>query len=134
MAQHLKIMGVHGLGDHRASPWQAEWEAAVRGVFHNQGAVDLEFSFVNYDQIFAKVDLSVWETLQAVAKLTSSAVSTTIGARRGLLGNVSEKLKWIAGYVVAWLEDEAFKTQTRQLVLKAVAEQAPDVILAHSLG
>ena len=134
MARQLKIMGVHGLGDHRSSPWKEEWQATISRVFENQGEVALEFCFVDYDDLFDKVDLSVWETLQAVAKLTSSAVSTTLSGRRGLISGISEKLRWTAGYVVAWLEDEQFKKQTRKRVLDAVSQNAPDIILAHSLG
>jgi hypothetical protein len=33
MPQTLKIMGVHGLGDHRSSPWKEDWEQTVREVF-----------------------------------------------------------------------------------------------------
>lgn len=134
MAKPLKIMGVHGLGDHRQAPWKEEWQAAVERVFRNQNAVNLEFTFVSYDDIFAGVDLSVWETMQAVAKLTSSAVSTTVTGRRGLVGAISEKVKWTAGYVVAWVENDDFKKRTRKRVLEAVANEQPDVILAHSLG
>lgn len=134
MPQTLKIMGVHGLGDHRASPWKEEWEQTVREVFTHKSGVQLEFCFVSYDQIFAAVDLSIWETMQAAAKLSSSAVSTTISGRRGILGDISDKIRWTAGYVVAWLEDEDFKKRSRKLVLDAVAQEKPDIILAHSLG
>jgi len=134
MAKPLKIMGVHGLGDHRNQPWQEEWQAAIQHVFRNQADVQLEFNFVSYDDIFAGVNLSVWQTMQAVAKLTSSAVSTTVTGRRGLVSDISEKVKWTAGYVVAWVENEAFQKQTRKRVLDAVAQERPDIILAHSLG
>ena len=36
--------------------------------------------------------------------------------------------------MVAWVEDEGFKRQSRKRVLDAVREHEPDVILAHSLG
>ncbi|MGH7346931.1 MAG: caspase family protein, partial [Candidatus Rokuibacteriota bacterium] len=70
----LKILGVHGLGDHRNSTWKEDWTAALRAVFPGQQAVEgrervqLEFAFVTYDDIFESVDLSVWETMQAVWK------------------------------------------------------------------
>ena len=119
MPQTLKIMGVHGLGDHRSSPWKEDWEQTVREVFAQQSGVQLEFCFVSYDDIFASVDLSVWESMQAVAKLASSAVSTTVSGRRGVLDDISDKIKWTGGYVVAWLEDEDFKKRSRKRVLDA---------------
>jgi metacaspase-1 len=134
MTQPLKVMCVHGLGDHRKTPWKEVWQDAVSKVFANYGEVKLEFSFITYDPIFEKVNLSAWETMQAVWKLTRSAVGSVISGRRGIVADVPDKVKWTAGYVVAWLEDEAFKQQTRKLVLDAVASESPDVILAHSLG
>lgn len=134
MSKPLKVMCVHGLGDHREKPWIKEWQATITDVFKNHDDVELEFTFVTYDPIFAKVKLSAWESMQAVWKLTSSAVSTTVTGRRGIVSDVSDKIKWTAGYVVAWVEDERFQQQTRKLVLDEIAQQAPDIILAHSLG
>jgi hypothetical protein len=127
-------MCVHGLGDHRNTPWKEDWQAAIAKVFANYGDVKLEFSFVTYDPIFEKVKLSAWETMQAVWKLSRSAVSVAITGRRGIVSDVPDKVKWTAGYVVAWVEDAAFQQQTRKLVLDEVTRQSPDVILAHSLG
>ncbi len=56
----VKILGVHGLGDHRNSTWKEDWTAALRAVFPGQQAVEgrerieLEFAFVTYDDIFEK--------------------------------------------------------------------------------
>jgi len=130
----LKILGVHGLGDHRNSTWKQDWQAAVVKAFPGQDNIDLEFEFLSYDYIFEKVDISAWESMQAVWKLTQSGVSSTLGGRRGFLGDVSDQVKWTAGYVVAWLEDEEFKKKTRALVLETLVEKQPDIILAHSLG
>ena len=130
----MKILGVHGLGDHRNSTWKEDWKAALLAVFPGQQDVELEFSFLSYDDIFEQVDLSAWETMQAVWKLTRSGVSAAVRRRRGVLGDVSDRVKWTAGYVVAWVEDEAFQQQTRARVLDVVAAEQPDMILAHSLG
>ncbi|MFN0313995.1 MAG: caspase domain-containing protein [Burkholderiales bacterium] len=130
----IKILGVHGLGDHRNSTWKEDWKAALLAVFPGQQDVQLEFSFLTYDDIFEQVDLSVWETMQAVWKLTRSGVSSVLHRRRGVLGDISDRVKWTAGYVVAWAEDEDFQKQTRARVLDAVAAEQPDIVLAHSLG
>jgi hypothetical protein len=136
----VKILGVHGLGDHRASTWKEDWQAALLAVFPGQQAVaeqehiQLEFAFLTYDDIFEDVDLSVWETMQAVWKLARSGATTALGRRRGVLSDVSDRVRWTAGYVVAWVEDEQFKKQTRQRVLDALVAEEPDFVLAHSLG
>jgi metacaspase-1 len=136
----LKILGVHGLGDHRTSTWKADWRTALLAAFPGQQAADgrepiqLEFAFVTYDDIFERVDLSVWETMQAVWKLARSGASTALGRRRGVLSDVSDRIRWTAGYVVAWVEDETFKKRTRERVLDAVVAEQPDLVLAHSLG
>lgn len=130
----LKLLGVHGLGDHRTSTWKEDWQAALRAAFPGRDEVELEFAFVSYDDIFEDVDLSLWDTMQAVWKLARSGVSTALGRRRGVLGDVSDGVKWTAGYVVAWVEDEKFQRRTRQRLLDAMVAEEPDAVLAHSLG
>jgi hypothetical protein len=134
MKKRIKILGVHGLGDHRKSTWQSDWQAAILGVFPGQADLELEFAFVTYDDIFQDVDLSVWESMQAVWKLARSGVSTALGRQRGVLGDVSDLIRWTAGYVVAWVEDDEFKQKTRERMHEAIVTEAPDLILAHSLG
>jgi hypothetical protein len=51
-----------------------------------------------------------------------------------VLTDIADGVKWTAGYVVAWVEDEAFKRQTRKRVLDAMVAEQPDLVLAHSLG
>src|SRR5262245_36437354 len=130
----LKILGVHGLGDHRNSTWKEDWTAALRAAFPGQQAIELEFAFLTYDDIFEKVDLSVWDTMQAVWKLARSGVTTAMRRRRGPISDVSDRVRWTAGYVVAWVEHEKFKEATRARVLETVANEQPDLLLAHSLG
>ena len=130
----LKILGVHGLGDHRGSTWKEDWTAALLAVFPGQPNVELEFAFLTYDDIFEKVDLSVWDTMQAVWKLARSGVTTALRRRRGAVSDVPDRIKWTAGYVVAWVEHEKFKDATRARVLESIVQEQPDVIVAHSLG
>ena len=130
----LRVLGIHGLGDHRNSTWKADWEAALRKVFPGQTDVTLEFTFMSYDDIFEEVDLSVWDTMRAVWKLARSGAATALGARRGVLGDVSDRVRWTAGYVVAWVEDKEFQRRTRTRALDLVVTHQPDLILAHSLG
>lgn len=134
MSRTLRIMGVHGLGDHRLSDWKEKWPKTIKTVFPVRDDLVLDFDFISYDDIFEKIDISAWETMAAAAKLTASGVGSVFRRRRGVLGDISEKLRWTAGYVVAWVEDEGFKRQTRERVLARIREYQPDVILAHSLG
>ncbi len=130
----LTFLGVHGLGDQRTSDWAAKWEGAVRGAFPQLEGLDLEFRFVTYDPIFEGTEISWLECLQAVWKLTKSGISSLTPRQRGVLTDISDRIKWTAGYVVAWVEDDGFQRKSRKLILDAVREHRPDVILAHSLG
>jgi hypothetical protein len=132
--KQVKILGVHGLGDHRRTTWKEAWSSTIGSVFPGQDQVKLEFAFLTYDDIFEKVDLSVWETMRAVWKLARSGVSTAFGRQRDVLGDVSELVRWSAGYVVAWVENDRFKVATKARVLEALVREQPDLILAHSLG
>lgn len=135
MKKKLKVLGVHGLGDHRTSTWKEDWQTALLEVFPGQkNDIELEFAFVSYDDIFEDVDLSVWDTMKAVWKLARSGVSTALGRRRGALDDVSDLVRWTAGYVVAWVEDERFQQRTRTRVLDTIVDVQPDLVLAHSLG
>lgn len=114
--------------------WTDDWTKTLLAAFPGQSDVQLQFDFLTYDPIFEKVDLSGWETMQAVWKLARSGATNALGRERGALGDVSERVRWTAGYVVAWVEDEEFQRKTRALVLEKVVEYQPDLILAHSLG
>ena len=55
----LTILGVHGLGDHRASDWTVKWPEAVGTAFPAMEGLTLDFKFVTYDDIFEKTDISL---------------------------------------------------------------------------
>lgn len=134
MAKTFTFLGVHGLGDHRTSDWRDKWSKALSASFPVAGDVKLNCQYVTYDDIFEKTNLTAWECARAFWKLTASGVSS-IGRRdRGVLSDISDRIRWTAGYVVAWVEDEAFKRKSRKRILDAVRAIQPDVILAHSLG
>ncbi|MBO9501123.1 caspase family protein [Brevundimonas sp. A19_0] len=134
MVSTLRIMGVHGLGDHRDGgkhgDWEAGWEASVRKAMPRRD-VPLEFDFLNYDDLFFATGQDLGEYARSAARLLASCVASPFRRQKGVPGS-----KWVAtvGYVVAWLEDEEFKTKVRARFLERVAEWQPDVILAHSLG
>lgn len=133
MAKKLRILGVHGLGDHRMSPWREQWTSAITSCFPAESGLDLEFDFAFYDQIFEKTEISFAETMGALFKLGWSGVSG-IGRRRKGLGGISDRIRWTAGYVVAWVQDKGFQEESRELIHHKIREFEPDVILGHSLG
>ncbi|PWV98794.1 caspase domain-containing protein [Hoeflea marina] len=134
MAKKLKVLGVHGLGDHRTTPWEAEWREAIAGALDSDPAtLLLEFEGTRYDPIFERTKISFAETMGALWKLGRSGFAQ-IGRQGRGIGDVADRIRWTAGYVVAWVDDTGFQAQTRKLVLDHVRAFKPDVILAHSLG
>ncbi|WP_374651656.1 caspase domain-containing protein [Dongia sp.] len=134
MPKTLKILGVHGLGDHRTSDWKERWTRTLEERFPKTEGVSLDCRYVTYDDIFERTRLSAWECARAFWKLTASGISSLGRRERGVLSDISDRIQWTAGYVVAWVEDEDFKRMSRERVLNAVRDIAPDIILAHSLG
>jgi hypothetical protein len=130
--RQLTMMCVHGLGDNRDGGWEAEWETALQDCCARAPGLTIAPRFVTYDDIFEGVEISLAEATAAAAKLAASAVSSI--RRRGVAASFPERVRWTAGYVVAWVEDEGFRRASRRRMLDAVREHEPDVILAHSLG
>ncbi|MGI2032134.1 caspase family protein [Rhizobium panacihumi] len=129
----LTVLCVHGLGNQAASGWKEAWPTAIRDAFPVTDEIDLAFQFVSYDDIFAETDRTALDYVVAIGKLLKSGAGA-IGGRRGILTGLSERLRWTAGYVVAWVEDVKFQAATRERVLTAVKMTKPDIIVAHSLG
>jgi hypothetical protein len=95
--------------------------------------VSLVFDFVFYDPIFEQTRISFAETMRALWKLGRSGL-TLPGRRQRGISDITDRVRWTAGYVVAWVEDATFQRRTRKLVLDKVRGFKPNVILAHSLG
>ena len=134
MPNSLRILCVHGLGDQRQSGWEADWSRAIKQAVGPDTETELNFKFLTYDPIFERTDISFADTLGAFWKLARSGLGGLFRQPRGPITNVSDRLRWTAGYVVAWVEDEKFQQETRTLVLETLREFKPDVVLAHSLG
>ncbi len=143
----LRILCVHGVGDHHSDlSWQDGWrETAKAAVLRWDPGAEPQFDFVSYDDLFAKYPITVAGTGEALAKLLKSGISEGIaslgeriggifGRRRGFLGGLSEKVRWSAGMVVQWVENDRLRRETRARLLEAVRKHEPDVLLAHSLG
>ncbi|EGF91284.1 peptidase C14 caspase catalytic subunit p20 [Asticcacaulis biprosthecium C19] len=92
----LKFLGVHGLGDHRQSDWMVRWPQAINSVFPVTEGVALDHHFVTYDDIFEKTEISPWESAAALWKLTKSGISSLVQRERGVISEVSDKIRWTA--------------------------------------
>lgn len=134
MAASLTLLGIHGLGDHRESDWKERWVEAVRSVFPGGDGVSLNFEFFEYDSLFEEIDISATEAIAAVWKLLRSGLTSRALRPRGFFDSVQHSLRWTAGYVVAWVEDEEFRTRVRAELIAKIRDVKPDVILGHSLG
>lgn len=137
MAGPLRILAIHGLGDHRGDPWADSWQLAIRDSLPRSDQLGFELMPFSYDEIFEHINITPAESLRAFWKLARSGIGGLFQARavgRGLVDSAQHYLKWYAGYVVAWVENDKFRTEVRKRLLKVIADEKPDVILAHSLG
>lgn len=130
----LKIQCIHGLGDHRESTWKEDWKAAIVSAFPASDQVEIDFDFIEYDDIFADTNIDAFEAGRAVFKLAQSGIGSIFRRRRGVVADISRRIRWTAGYVVAWVEDEDFQKATRKRVLDSLKDYKPDIVIAHSLG
>lgn len=126
MPATLRITCVHGLGEHRQSGWEREWCDAITETVGSGGMVD----FVTYDPISQRTETSFSETPRAFFKLASSGIGLT---RRGRgLDEITDRMRWAAEYVIAWVED--FQAETRQLAPGKLSRYEPHLVPAYSLG
>ncbi|MBI2924497.1 MAG: caspase family protein [Verrucomicrobia bacterium] len=135
----LRILCVHGVGHEEAQPrWMDDWRQAIAdGVRQWNAARAVECEFVRYDDLFAAAPLNPATVAEAIAKLVASGVWHGLGdlfARRRGLFELPDRLRWTAGMVAQWAENDALRAAARQRVLEHVEKFQPTVICAHSLG
>ena len=132
----LKVFCVHGVGNHHEDlSWQAEWKGAIRsavGVPEDELAI--EFNCPTYDALFSEFDLTVLGTVKAAGKLAGSGIAGLFRRRRGFFDRVREGIRWTAGMVVEWVENEQLREATRQWLIGQMRGFDPNVVCAHSLG
>lgn len=133
MTATLKVLCVHGLGNHQTSPWKEEWTAAVKQAVGENDDLEVVLEFVEYDPVFKGIHIDFFDYIRTLAKLSLSGLQVGTRRARGWTG-VSERVRWTAGYVVAWVESRQFQVETTKLFLDHVARFQPNVVLAHSLG
>ena len=98
----LKILGVHGIGDHHTDlAWQEQWKSAIEaGLRRWSPAIECEFSFLLHDKLFASYPITAIDVAQAVAKLGASGIIHSIGdAITGLFSRRRADLLSVAQWV-----------------------------------
>lgn len=139
MSDELRVLCVHGVGRHeQGGEWEGEWRDAIeRSVHEWDDEKPVVVEFLHYDDIFAAADLDASDVLEALGKLLASGIFHGIGdffrRRRGIL-DLPERVRWTAGMVVQWAENDDLREQARDRVVERVGDVEPDVVCAHSLG
>ncbi len=150
MPKPLRILCVQGVGDHRDdSAGQEAWETAIRdGIArwnpqHEVPQHEVDVRFVDYHQLFANASLNAGDTLHALRLLLGSGIYHAVGdwlsdwatrsRRRGIF-DFPDRIRWTAGMVVQWVDNDELRKEARQCVIEDIESFQPHVIAAHSLG
>jgi hypothetical protein len=132
----IRVLGVHGIGDHHTDvTWQNQWRDAItRGILTWEREAEVQVDFMMYDDLFAEDNITFAGSLEALAKLLASRVDDLLRRRRGFVDDFQNALRWYAGMVVQWVENESIRRKTRRRLADAVAQFKPTVVCGHSLG
>ncbi|MEP6699190.1 MAG: caspase family protein [Verrucomicrobiota bacterium] len=141
----MKVFVVHGLGHQEKNPesWQPLWKEALRGVLRKWNpALEVDFGFAAYDDLFGDTPMTVGGTASGFGRLLwnevryslSDKVAQLFGRRRGFGDQVNEAVKWKMGMVTQFAEDEKLRERVRAKLTEQIEECDPDVVFAHSLG
>lgn len=128
----LKILCVHGVGNHpNGGPWEGKWqESIVESLKQLDDKVNPVIGFVYLDEIFDKYPIDARDVLEAIAKLAKSGATSIFRQPKDIGGQV----RWTAGMVVKWVENDTLREETRQRLEARMEEFKPDIVCAHSLG
>ena len=128
----LRILCVHGAGRHpTGGPWEGEWLASIRDSLKElDGNVNPIIEFVYLDTVFDKHPMNLKDVLEAIAKLAKVGTASLFRQPKGF----GDQIRWTAGMVLKWVENESLRAEARQVVEKKINEFNPDIVCAHSLG
>lgn len=135
----FRILCVHGVGDHHTdSSWQEGWKRPiVESLQRWNPACRPEIDFLLYDDLFQGAPLNAATYAEALSRLGWSGIVHGIGdlfGRTRGLGGLPEVVRWTAGMVAQWAENEKLRIEARKRILEHVNQFDPRVICAHSLG
>lgn len=129
----LRILCVPGVGLHPpGGKWEQQWREAI-GTSLGAVAPDvvMDIDFVHYADIFDDHEITFSGSMEAVTKLLAGGLGLRDPSSRG---GLSSALRWTAGVVVQWVENEQLREQTRQRLHQRINDFDPHLVLAHSLG
>ena len=128
----MKILCLHGVGGHApGGDWQQRWTDAIREPWAELAPeVEPQFEFLLLDELFDAHPIGFLDTVKALGKLAASGLAAPFRQPRGL----SDRLRWTAGMVVQWVENETLRRQTRQQLANAMRQHRPGLVIGHSLG
>ncbi|MBA3351849.1 MAG: caspase family protein [Blastocatellia bacterium] len=136
---NLKILCVHGIGHQEFDlDWQPRWDTAIKaGIAQWNPARTVQTQFLAYDDVFEATPMTPHGTVEGIGRLLLNSFIYGIGdifhRRRGFR-DIPEKIKWYAGMVTQWSENENLRKKCRERLQKTIAQVQPDVVCAHSLG
>lgn len=134
----LRVLCVHGVNTPDLDPiWQGQWHDAIRaGVARWSPSRPVVTKFLAYNDLFAGAPITGLGVGEAALRLGWSGLVHGVGdllRRRGLL-DLPELIRWTAGMIVQWVENEALRAALRRRLAAAVRREDPDLVVAHSLG
>ena len=128
----LKILCVHGVGNHpMGGPWEGEWRRSIEEPLKEiDPAVVPVIEFVHLDEAFNRYKITPIDVIQALGKLAKSGAMSLFRQPKGL----GDQIRWTAGMVVQWVENEKLRQETRDIFEKRVKAFQPHIVIGHSLG
>ena len=139
MPDRLSILCVHGIGHGDADAGLIpSWRDTITLDLQRwKPGLQVDFTFLAYDDEFDHAPLDAGTYAAAVAKLMASGIVHGIGdllpGSRGLF-DVPDQVRWTAGMIAQWATEDRLRERLRTRVLDVVASSRPDVVCAHSLG
>lgn len=138
----LRILCLHGVHHQEGLPLSEQpWIEAIQASVASYGAPAADIRWVPYNQAFEDAHLDPGDVLESAAKLAAAGAWYGLGdlfrtraftTARGL----GDTLRWTAGMVVQWSENEALRAALRDILRTALGDPdwRADILLAHSLG
>lgn len=130
-----KILCIHGIGgkDVTMDQWKSGWEnqiLASTGFSKNE----TQFHFLEIDTVFKKYqDKNGIKYLATILRLIKDWATVAISRERDIFGK-DGAIRWYAGMVVQFAQDEELRDKLCDLLKKFLDRENPDLIYCHSLG